>query len=225
MWNILQAERVNNTYSISAFSMSIALRGWWIRFFKCRVIIGHHLQQKQRWKLPLWFSFSNKCIHITYVLDSTSASLCLLAWSSSTGDGGLLTESSARPLDSSLGLLAALGVRSPLSTGVTELLAGGEGGFVLGGGSSGQEHKGIRSGSFIHRYSFMLIVYTEITHLNHLNQWQGWTCPGPEQLVPHLVQEIPQKAALEDWCCEKRKKQKQRMSRIAMTNKFSEHGS
>lgn len=71
-------------------------------------------------------------------------------------------ESSARPLDSSLGLLAALGVISPLSTGVTELLAGGEGGFVLGGGSSEQEHKGIRSGPFIHKYySFMLIVFVQ----------------------------------------------------------------
>lgn len=206
IWKMLEEERVSNTYSISSFSMSIGVRGWWIRFFKCWVIIGHHLPQKQCLKLPLCFSFSNKCIHITYVLNFTSASLCLLAWSSSTGDGGLLAESSARPLDSSLGLLAALGVISPLSTGVTELLAGGEGGFVLGGGSSEQEHKGMRSGSFIHRYySFMLIVYTEITHLN---QWQGWTCPGPEQLVLHLVQEIPQKAALEDWCCKKQNKNK-----------------
>lgn len=54
------------------------------------------------------------------------------------GEWGLLmaaplTESS-RPLGSSLGLLAALGVTSPLRTVLTEVLAGGEGGFALTGG-------------------------------------------------------------------------------------------
>ncbi len=70
----------------------------------------------------------------------TSVSLCLLTTSSSVGECGLLVGAplveSSRPLGSSLGLLAALGVTSPLSTVVMELLAGGVGAFALTGGSA-----------------------------------------------------------------------------------------
>lgn len=67
----------------------------------------------------------------------TSVFFGLLAGSSCVGECGLLegaplTESS-RPLGSSLGLLVAVGFALP----VMELLAGGEGGFALRGGSSG----------------------------------------------------------------------------------------
>lgn len=58
-----------------------------------------------------------------------------------------MTESS-RPLGSSLGLLAALGVTSSLSASVMEPLAGGEGGLALTGGSAGGDgyrHEEIRS--------------------------------------------------------------------------------
>lgn len=66
----------------------------------------------------------------------TSVFFGLLAGSSCVGECGLLegaplTESS-RPLGSSLGLLVAVG----FALLVMELLAGGEGGFALRGGSS-----------------------------------------------------------------------------------------
>lgn len=77
-------------------------------------------------------------LNVESSLDTTSASLCLLVRSSCVGECGLLagaplTESS-RPLGSSLGLLVALGSTFPLSAVLTELLAGGEGGFALTGG-------------------------------------------------------------------------------------------
>lgn len=109
----------------------------WIWLFKCGVIIGHRLQQKHNlchnfysaWQLN---SIKVLCPEKTLL---TSVSLCLLARSSCVGECGLLagaplTESS-RPLGSSLGLLVALGCASPLSTVLTELLAGGEGGLAL----------------------------------------------------------------------------------------------
>lgn len=40
------ADGVNNTYNTGSFSLCVAVRGWWIRLFKRRVIIGHHLQQR-----------------------------------------------------------------------------------------------------------------------------------------------------------------------------------
>lgn len=52
-----------------------------------------------------------------------------------------MTESS-RPLGSSLGLLAALGVTSSLGASVMEPLAGGEGGSA---GGDGYRHEEIRS--------------------------------------------------------------------------------
>ena len=76
---------------------------------------------------------------VSKLLFLTSVSLSLLVMSSSVGECGLLAGAplieSSRPLGSSLGLLAALGITSPLSSGGVELLAGGEGGFVFIGGS------------------------------------------------------------------------------------------
>lgn len=67
-------------------------------------------------------------------------SLCRFAITSSTGECGLFAGppsiDSSRPFDSSLGLLAALGVTSLPSTAV---MAGGEGGFALTGGSAGED--------------------------------------------------------------------------------------
>lgn len=134
-----QQRKIRNktTYNTGSFCTCGAVR-WGIWLFKCGIIIGHHLQEKGH----DCQAFSSSLLYFPSWLNSlfTSVSLCRFAITSSAGECGLFAGppsiESSRPFGSSLGLLAALGFTSLPRTPV---MAGGEGGFALTGGSAGDD--------------------------------------------------------------------------------------